>query len=417
MLGPCSLAAAASFASVAGLGVAAEPFDALEEAVDAGLLRWDGQRGLRFGHPLLGASVLAGLGAGPARAGAPRGGGAGGRRGDRAPAPRGGRRGAGRCAGRGLRGLRRALGGAAARGGDGADHRQPAERRRAASATRGCCGRSTGCCWPAISRWRAPTSTRSRRRRPGARRDSTLAGFALTSGDVEGAAPLLAAAWSGCDPAADPELAALIAHRNAFHALVNLRDDAVVAWTARAEGLSPDALLGVEWIAMHALALWRLGRRSEAYALLESAAGAGGDAVAQLRGKRGWLRCADDDLGPRPRGSGGGRRGRAAPRCVEHRRHPPDDAGPRALRRGRVGGRGRRRRARGRDLLRARARPGPRLRVVGRGRGARPRAATGRRPTRTPRAARPSRSTPPTAWSPPAWPRRCPRSRAATRRR
>ena len=64
VLGPCSLAEAASFASVAGLGVAAEPFDALEEAVDAGLLRWDGQRGLRFGHPLLGASVLAGLGAG-----------------------------------------------------------------------------------------------------------------------------------------------------------------------------------------------------------------------------------------------------------------------------------------------------------------------------------------------------------------
>ena len=48
---------------------------------------------------------------------------------------------------------------------------------------------------------------------------------------------------------------------------------------------------------MHALALWRLGRRSEAYALLEAAAGPGGDAVAQLRGKRGWLRCADDDLG------------------------------------------------------------------------------------------------------------------------
>ena len=130
---------------------------------------------------------------------------------------------------------------------------------------------------------------------------STLAGFALTSGDVEGAAPLLAAAWSGCDPAADPELAALIAHRNAFHALVNLRDDAVVAWTERAEGLSPDALLGVEWIAMHALALWRLGRRSEAYALLESAAGAGRRRgrpaarqarLAALRRRRSWAAAA-----------------------------------------------------------------------------------------------------------------------------
>ena len=132
---------------------------------------------------------------------------------------------------------------------------------------------------------------------PGPRRDSTLAGFALTSGDVEGAAPLLASAWQGCDPGVDPELAALIAHRNAFHALVNLRDDAVVEWTARAAALSPDAVFGVEWIAMQALALWRLGRRGEAYALLEASMGAGGDAVAQLRGKRGWLRCADDDLG------------------------------------------------------------------------------------------------------------------------
>ena len=61
--------------------------------------------------------------------------------------------------------------------------------------------------------------------------------------------------------------------------------------------LSPDAVFGVEWIAMQALALWRLGRRGEAYALLEASMGAGGDAVAQLRGKRGWLRCADDDLG------------------------------------------------------------------------------------------------------------------------
>ena len=56
-------------------------------------------------------------------------------------------------------------------------------------------------------------------------------------------------------------------------------------------------MFGVEWIAMQALALWRLGRRGEAYALLEASMGAGGDAVAQLRGKRGWLRCADDDLG------------------------------------------------------------------------------------------------------------------------
>ena len=296
VLGPCSLAAAASFASVAGLGVAAEPFDALEEAVDAGLLRWDGQRGLRFGHPLLGASVLAGLGPGRrARA----------------------HRAAAELAGDDATALRHRA--AAAAGPDAelaADFeafagrsavRRPAAATALITASRLSVGADErdarllrAVDWMLLAGDLALARTyvdEVAATAPGARRDSTLAGFALTSGDVEGAAPLLAAAWSGCDPAADPELAALIAHRNAFHALVNLRDDEVVEWTARAEGLSPDALLGVEWIAMHALALWRLGRRSEAYALLESAAGPGGDAVAQLRGKRGWLRCADDDLG------------------------------------------------------------------------------------------------------------------------
>jgi DNA-binding CsgD family transcriptional regulator/tetratricopeptide (TPR) repeat protein len=47
---------------------------------------------------------------------------------------------------------------------------------------------------------------------------------------------------------------------------------------------------------MEALALWRLGRAREAYALLEAASAGDAEADAQLRGMRGWLRFADDDL-------------------------------------------------------------------------------------------------------------------------
>ena len=295
VLGPCSLAEAASFASVAGLGVAPEPFDALEEAVDAGLLRWDGQRGLRFGHPLLGASVLAGLGPGRrARA----------------------HRAAAELAGDDATALRHRA--AAAAGPDAvlaADFEAFAERsavrRPAAAAALITASRlSVGAGerdarllravdWMLLAGDLALARTYADEvaaTAPGARRDSTLAGFALTAGDVEGAAPLLAAAWSGCDPAADPELAALIAHRNAFHALMNLRDDAVVEWTARAEPLARRA------------ARRRVDRDARAGAVAAGPArgglraarvrgGPAGDAVAQLRGKRGWLRCADDDLG------------------------------------------------------------------------------------------------------------------------
>ena len=140
VLGPTSLAAAAELTAAAGLGARARSpprrpghrgrsaFDALEEAVDAGLLRWDGRDGVRFPHPLTAASVLAALGAGR-RARAHRAAAALAtddatalRHRPRPPRP------AGRGLGRGLRGLRRARGRAAAGGGDRADHREPAER-------------------------------------------------------------------------------------------------------------------------------------------------------------------------------------------------------------------------------------------------------------------------------------------------
>ena len=247
-------------------------------------------------HPLTAASVLAAARRGPPRTCPPRRRGAGHRRRDRAPAP-GGRR--GRPDADLAADFEAFAGREAARRQAAATALITASRLSVTPASRDA-RLLRAVDWMLLAGDLALARTYAAEvaaTAPGPRRDSTLAGFALTSGDVEGAAPLLASAWQGCDPGVDPELAALIAHRNAFHALVNLRDDAVVEWTARAAALSPDAVFGVEWIAMQALALWRLGRRGEAYALLEASMGAGGDAVAQLRGKRGWLRCADDDLG------------------------------------------------------------------------------------------------------------------------
>ena len=129
-----------------------------------------------------------------------------------------------------------------------------------------------------------------------ARRDGILATLAFSSGHSEDAAQWLASAWAACDPDADPALAARIAHRSGFLALMGLDDAEVATWAQRSRALASDDIIGVEATAMLALAWWRLGRREEAYALLEESLTADADLDAELRGTRGWLRCADDDL-------------------------------------------------------------------------------------------------------------------------
>ena len=91
-------------------------------------------------------------------------------------------------------------------------------------------------------------------------------------------------------------LAAIIAHRNAYHALRSLRDEDVVVWCRRALSLAPGDPLTIGWTATLALSLWRLGRTEEAYRTLEEAKT--GDEIADLhlRGQRGWLRFASGDI-------------------------------------------------------------------------------------------------------------------------
>jgi DNA-binding CsgD family transcriptional regulator len=127
-----------------------------------------------------------------------------------------------------------------------------------------------------------------------ARRDSILGQLAISGRRVREAGAWQRSAWELCDPEGEPELAANIAHRNAFHSLLHLRDDEVVTWARRALELAPKDRLAVEWTATLALGLWRQGRRTEAYEVLSGARS--GDAEAQLRGMRAWLLIAGDDI-------------------------------------------------------------------------------------------------------------------------
>jgi DNA-binding CsgD family transcriptional regulator len=130
----------------------------------------------------------------------------------------------------------------------------------------------------------------------GPRRSSILGQLAELEGRIDEAARLFAEAWERCDPAADPVLAAMIAHRNAYHALRSLDDERVVEWSRRALSLAPRDPLAVGWAGTLALSLWRLGHPDEAFAALEEART--GDPISDvyLRGQRGWLRLAGDDI-------------------------------------------------------------------------------------------------------------------------
>jgi DNA-binding CsgD family transcriptional regulator/tetratricopeptide (TPR) repeat protein len=130
----------------------------------------------------------------------------------------------------------------------------------------------------------------------GPRRLSVLGQLAELEGRIDEAQQLFARAWERCDADADPVLAGMIAHRNAYHALRMLRDEDVVAWARRALALGPGDPLAVGWASTLALGLWRLGRADEAFAVLEEAETGDEELDAHLVGQRGWLRFAGDDL-------------------------------------------------------------------------------------------------------------------------
>jgi DNA-binding CsgD family transcriptional regulator len=130
----------------------------------------------------------------------------------------------------------------------------------------------------------------------GPRRSSILGQLAEFEGHIDEAAALFAEAWDHCDPTTEPVLAAIIAHRNAYHALRSLRDEAVVVWCRRALSLAPGDPLTIGWTATLALSLWRLGRTEEAYRTLEDAKTGDERADLHLRGQRGWLRFASGEI-------------------------------------------------------------------------------------------------------------------------
>lgn len=134
-----------------------------------------------------------------------------------------------------------------------------------------------------------------------ARRESILGQLAVAGDRVREAGDRLAVAWERCDPEQEPEVAATIAHRNAFLALVHLKDTEVAEWARRALALAPHDRLSVEWTATLALALWRQGRRGDAYDVLERAMLGDRDRDAQLTGMRAWLKMAAGAVDQRTR--------------------------------------------------------------------------------------------------------------------
>ena len=84
----------------------------------------------------------------------------------------------------------------------------------------------------------------------GARRYSIVGQLASFDGRIDEASELFAQAWERCDAEADPLLAAVIAHRIAYHSLRRLRDEDVVLWDRRALALAPDSVLAVGWAAV-----------------------------------------------------------------------------------------------------------------------------------------------------------------------
>ena len=295
VLGPRS-----PLAIAASLGGVEEPFDALEEASDAGLLRWVDTPPIpapAFAHPLVAAAVYDHIGPG--------------RRAhlhalaadlveEESTA---------------LRHL------AAAAAGPDADLAERLERH-AESKAAGQCMESAAMAMVSASRlspgrpereerllravdWMLAAGDAAQARAhagevagfaEGARRYSIVGQLASLDGRVDEATQLFAQAWESCDAEADPLLAAVIAHRIAYHSLRRLRDEDVVEWDRKALALAPDSVLAVGWAAVLALGLWRLGRADEAYRLLEESRTSERDDDLHLLGMRGWLRFAEDDL-------------------------------------------------------------------------------------------------------------------------
>ncbi|WP_214370551.1 ATP-binding protein [Pseudonocardia sp. H11422] len=131
-------------------------------------------------------------------------------------------------------------------------------------------------------------------------RDSVLGSLAMAGGDTVAAEGLLTAAWERCRPEDDPEVAAMIALRNAIHRYGRLDAAATVEWCRRALELTASDS-SARPVAQTYLAhgLGYAGRTAESFAAVEGAEGRPDDEShlwLNPRSARGLLRLVDDDL-------------------------------------------------------------------------------------------------------------------------
>ncbi len=136
---------------------------------------------------------------------------------------------------------------------------------------------------------------------PGPLRDATMGYLAVLRGRAGEAEALLRAAWAQCDPAVDPDVAAVVAQRLALHGVGRLRGGDVVEWAARAVKLAgPDDPVRVEAEALLGLGLAWQGRLQEGLAAYEAILTRLPDDVGvqaeRVRMAQGWLSLVADDV-------------------------------------------------------------------------------------------------------------------------
>jgi DNA-binding CsgD family transcriptional regulator len=136
---------------------------------------------------------------------------------------------------------------------------------------------------------------------PGPLRDATLGYLAVLRGHAGEAEALLHAAWGQCEPAADPDVAAVVAQRLALHGVGRLRGHDVVEWARRAVELAgPDDPVRVEAEALLGLGLAWQGRMEEGLVAYESVLEVLSDDVGvqaeRVRMAQGWLSLVAEDF-------------------------------------------------------------------------------------------------------------------------
>jgi DNA-binding CsgD family transcriptional regulator len=131
-------------------------------------------------------------------------------------------------------------------------------------------------------------------------RDSVLGTLAMARDDPAGAEQMFASAWKRCDPGTDPEVAATIALQRAIHHFGRLDGSGTVEWCRHALELTgPDTAVGRKAQTFLAHGLAYRGRTAEAFAAAERAGGDASDLeVAWLhpRSARARLRLVEGDV-------------------------------------------------------------------------------------------------------------------------